>query len=102
MSENQQNVAKLDIHIPGFLGSPGMTGADMRQWRKRHGMTQEMLRQTLQIGSRQTIISWEKSTDRLPRHIEFALVALEHLPEKCIVTGQRYSVSEARNVRKRL
>ena len=52
-------------------------------WRKKHGFTQEMLRLALQVGSRQTIISWEKSTKRLPRYVHLALIGLEHLDHAC-------------------
>jgi DNA-binding XRE family transcriptional regulator len=79
-----------------------MRGLELREWRKRNGYTQEMLRMALQIGSRQTIISWEKSEDPVARPIQLALLALEYLPEKCsLVTGRRYSAGEYPQQRKR-
>ena len=79
-----------------------MNGTELRDWRKRNNMTQDMLRMALDIGSRQTIITWEKSEERLPRTVELALLALEHLPECKLVAGRRLSASEAREQRKRL
>jgi DNA-binding XRE family transcriptional regulator len=66
MADGTENVADLDIQDTSFLASPGTTGANLEAWRMRHGFTQEMLRLALQVGSRQTTISWEKSTKRLP------------------------------------
>lgn len=100
MTESLKNVADLDIHKPTFMGSPGMTGADLREWRKRHRMTQEMLRIALEVGSRQTIISWEKSTKRLPRYVHLALIGLEHADGHHFITGYRFSAAEARQARK--
>ncbi|WP_157043138.1 hypothetical protein [Rhodopseudomonas palustris] len=101
MSEWSENVANLDIHEPTFLGSPGITGADLRAWRKRFGMTQDMLRLALQVGSRQTIIAWEKSTERLPRYVHLAMIGLEHSDGHQFMTGYRFSASEARQARKK-
>jgi DNA-binding XRE family transcriptional regulator len=100
MTESNQNVVDLDIHEPTFLGSPGITGADLRAWRKRFGLTQDMLRIALEVGSRQTIISWEKSTKRLPRYVQLALIGLEHADGHQFMTGYRFSASEARQARK--
>lgn len=101
MAESLQNVADLDIQEPTFLGSPGITGADLRAWRKKHDMTQDMLRLALEVGSRQTIITWEKSTTRLPRWVHLALIGLEHADGHQFMTGYRFSASEARAARKR-
>ena len=77
-----------------------MLGAELRDWRKRNRYTQDMLRMALELGSRQTIISWEKSTAHVPRTIELALLALEHLPELCRkVDGHRFTASELPGVR---
>jgi transcriptional regulator with XRE-family HTH domain len=77
-----------------------MLGSDIREWRKRNRYTQDMLRMALELGSRQTIISWEKSNVRIPRMVEFALLALEHLPEKCRkVDGHRFTAAELPGVR---
>jgi hypothetical protein len=102
MIESLENVAELDIQDPTYLASPGITGADLKAWRKKHGFTQEMLRLALQVGSRQTIISWEKSTQRLPRYVYLALIGLEHLDHgHGFMTGYRFSASEARTARKK-
>ena len=101
MTESLRDVADLDIHEPTFMGSPGITGADLRAWRKKHDMTQDMLRIALQVGSRQTIISWEKSTKRLPRYVHLALIGLEHADGHQFMTGYRFSAAEARRVRKK-
>jgi DNA-binding XRE family transcriptional regulator len=71
-----------------------MLGTDLPEWRKRHRLTQDGLRMELGIGSRQTIITWEKSSDPLPRMVELALLALEHLPEKRKVDGFRYATPD--------
>ena len=42
-----------------------MIGAELRAWRKRQGMTQEMLRVELDV-SRQTIVVWEASDKPIP------------------------------------
>lgn len=79
-----------------------MTGADLRAWRKKYNMTQEMLRVALEVGSRQTIISWEKSEKRLPRYVQLALIGLEHAEGgHQFTTGYRYAGSEARQIRKK-
>jgi DNA-binding XRE family transcriptional regulator len=101
MTNGTENVADLDIQDASFLASPGITGADLKAWRKRHGFTQEMLRLALQVGSRQTIISWEKSTKRLPRYVYLALIGLEHLDHgHRFMTGYRFTAAEAREARK--
>jgi DNA-binding XRE family transcriptional regulator len=100
MTESKRNVVDLDIHEPTFMGSPGITGADLRAWRKKRDMTQDMLRIALEVGSRQTIISWEKSEKRLPRYVQLALIGLEHADGHQFMTGYRFSASEARKARK--
>jgi transcriptional regulator with XRE-family HTH domain len=102
MPKSPENVADLDIQDTSFLASPGIPGADLKAWRKQHGFTQEMLRLALQVGSRQTIISWEQSTQRLPRYVHLALIGLEHLDHgHGFMTGYRFSASEARQARKK-
>ncbi|MCK1597959.1 hypothetical protein [Bradyrhizobium sp. 164] len=101
MTESIENVANLDIQKPTFMGSPGITGADLRAWRKKYDMTQDMLRLALEVGSRQTIITWEKSTTRLPRWVQLALIGLEHADGHQFMTGYRFSASEARAIRKK-
>lgn len=65
-----------------------MLGIELPQWRARHRFTQDMLRIALGIRSRQTIITWEKSTEPLPRLVELALLALENFPEERQVTAR--------------
>jgi DNA-binding XRE family transcriptional regulator len=64
-----------------------MRGIELPQWRKANGFTQDTLRIALGIRSRQTIITWEKSTEPLPRLVELALMALENFPEERNVTA---------------
>jgi hypothetical protein len=71
-----------------------MLGTELPEWRKRNRFTQDGLRMALGIGSRQTIISWEKSTEPLSRMVHLALLALEHFPEHRAVDGARYLTSE--------
>ena len=54
-----------------------MRGIELPVWRKRNGFTQDTLRIALGVKSRQTIITWEKATEPLPRLVELALLALE-------------------------
>jgi DNA-binding XRE family transcriptional regulator len=78
-------------------------GVELKDWRKRNGYTQEMLRMALGIGSRQTVISWEQSEEPLAPIVELALMALEHLPERCsVVAGHRASAVEQRQHRNRV
>jgi DNA-binding XRE family transcriptional regulator len=77
-----------------------MLGTDLRDWRKRNRFTQDTLREALGVKSRQTIITWEKSTEPLPRTVELALLALEHLPEMARkIDGRRYQAAELPTVR---
>jgi transcriptional regulator with XRE-family HTH domain len=68
-----------------------MIGTELPEWRKRNRFTQDSLRMALGVKSRQTIISWEKSTERLSHLVELALMALEQIPEACTVAGLSYS-----------
>ena len=52
----------------------------MKQWRGRHGYTQDQLLKELQVKSRQTISNWERA-ERVDRLVELALIALERHPE---------------------
>ena len=54
-----------------------MRGHDLREWRKRHGFSQEELRLELKLASRQTLISWEHSEKEVPPLVERALCKLE-------------------------
>jgi DNA-binding XRE family transcriptional regulator len=64
-----------------------MLGTELPEWRKRNSFTQDTLRIALGIRSRQTIITWEKSTAPLPRLVELALFALENYPDQRKVTA---------------
>lgn len=64
-----------------------MLGIELPEWRGRNCFTQDTLRIALGIRSRQTIISWEKSTEPLPRLVQLALLALEKFPEERRVTA---------------
>jgi DNA-binding XRE family transcriptional regulator len=63
-----------------------MLGTELPEWRRRNRFTQDTLRMALGVKSRQTIITWEKSTERLPRLVELALLALERFPDERKVT----------------
>jgi DNA-binding XRE family transcriptional regulator len=63
-----------------------MLGTELPEWRSRNRFTQDTLRMALGVKSRQTIITWEKSTEPLPRLIELALMTLERFPEERKVT----------------
>lgn len=71
-----------------------MIGIELPEWRKRNRFTQDSLRMALGLGSRQTIISWEQSTEPLSRMAQLALLALEHLPEHRGVDGHRYETPD--------
>jgi DNA-binding XRE family transcriptional regulator len=80
-----------------------MLGTDLPKWRKRNRFTQDTLRIALGVKSRQTIITWEKSVEPLPRTVELALLALEHLPGMCrTVDGHRYTAAELPGVREKV
>ncbi|SFN38065.1 DNA-binding transcriptional regulator, XRE-family HTH domain [Bradyrhizobium sp. Rc3b] len=64
-----------------------MRGTELPEWRKRNSFTQDTLRIALGVKSRQTIITWEKQADPLPRLVELALLALENFPEERNVTA---------------
>jgi transcriptional regulator with XRE-family HTH domain len=72
-----------------------MLGTDLPGWRKRQGFTQEALIIALGIKSRQTIITWEKSTEPLPKMVLLALLAIEHIPEARFSYGQRFEDAQA-------
>jgi DNA-binding XRE family transcriptional regulator len=75
-----------------------MIGAELRAWRKRLGMTQEMLRVELGV-SRQTIVVWEALDKPIPRLTELALIALENNPDCRTTTGHRFTAAELPTVR---
>lgn len=78
-----------------------MLGIELPDWRRRNRFTQDALRMALGVKSRQTIISWEKSPVQLPRLVELALMAIEHIPEARAVDGVAYSTSDYKDQRAR-
>jgi len=79
-----------------------MHGNELKEWRKRNKYTQDALRIALGLGSRQTIITWEASEDRLPLMTQLALAALEHGLGPATVTGHRYTAAELPGVRENM
>lgn len=68
---------------------------NLKEWRKRHGYSQQSLMLELGIRSRQTISTWDNAkNDELPRMLQLALTALEMIPECRRVTGKQASAAE--------
>jgi transcriptional regulator with XRE-family HTH domain len=63
-----------------------MTGAQLKSWRQERGWKQSDLMVELEIGSRQTITTWETSNE-IPRLVELAIVALDQI-EACNRVGR--------------
>lgn len=75
---------------------------NLKEWRHRNSYTQESLSMALGV-SRQTIVAWENSEDALSPLVQLALLALEHLPEKCVVVaGNRLSAAQQREARRKI
>jgi len=72
-----------------------MTGADLTAWRKANGYSQERLMSELEVKSRQTISSWEHSA-RIPRTVELALMALQHIPVYRNIGGKKATSKEVK------
>ena len=70
-----------------------MTGSELRRLRKRLGYTQQTFIQELDVRSRQTLVTWEKS-ETVPRLVELAALALEHLPEHQRIHGKGATARE--------
>ncbi len=77
-----------------------MKGQDLKEWRKRNGYTQERLREDLELGSRQTIITWEKSPKDLSRMLQLALKMLESEPPRK-QSGRRIPAKVQKEIRRR-
>lgn len=77
-----------------------MTGDELKGWRKRNNFTQQKL--GLELGvARQTVLTWEQSSQSLPRMLVLALRALESGgSEVQSVVGQRASVAEYQRIRR--
>ncbi len=70
-----------------------MRGSELVKWRKQHGYSQKALMDEFAVGSRQTISNWENSED-VPRLVELALIALEHVPSSRWIGGRRTTAKE--------
>ena len=78
-----------------------MTGSQLKTWRQERGWKQSDLMEELEIGSRQTITTWETS-DEIPRLVELAIVALDQI-EACQRIGRykkQFSLDEISKLRK--
>jgi transcriptional regulator with XRE-family HTH domain len=58
-----------------------MRGSDLKVWRESRDWTQSDLMKELEVGSRQTVTTWEASA-RIPRMVELAVIALDQV-EAC-------------------
>ena len=78
-----------------------MTGSQLKSWRQERGWKQSDLMEELEIGSRQTITTWETSNE-VPRLVELAIVALDQI-EACQRIGhykKQFSPDEISKLRK--
>jgi transcriptional regulator with XRE-family HTH domain len=55
-----------------------VTGAELKAWRSSIGWTQADLMIELEVGSRQTISTWE-SAEKIPRLVALAITALDQV-----------------------
>ena len=83
-----------------FGAKKPMGGIDLKQRRKRLGYNQEDLMKELGIKSRQTISTWENTSESLPRILELALTALENIPECRNWLGKRVSATRRKEMEK--
>lgn len=58
-----------------------MTGQDLKEWRRKMGLTQEDLARRLDV-IRLTVARWETGTRAIPSFLPLALEALENRMEK--------------------
>ena len=76
-----------------------MKGTDLREWRKRHGYSQDALMAELGVRSRQTISTWENADGaELPRMLELALIALEKFPDSRNFKGKRANTAQSKKM----
>lgn len=73
-----------------------MQGSDLKEWRKRHNLTQADLASELEV-SRQTVVGWEAGGS-LPKILVLALWQLE---DNRSVAGRRMSAIQQREARRR-
>ena len=77
-----------------------MQETNLREWRIRHGYSQEALMAELGVRSRQTISTWENADrNELPRMLELSLIALEKVPECRMVAGQRTKAAQSKKMK---
>lgn len=58
-----------------------MTGQELKEWRRKRGLTQEDLARRLGV-IRLTVARWETATRAIPSFLQLALEALENRMEK--------------------
>lgn len=73
-----------------------MQGSDLKEWRKRHNVTQSDLASELEV-SRQTVVGWEAGGS-LPKIL---VLALRQLEDNRSVAGRRMSAIQQREARRR-
>ena len=71
-----------------------MKGRDLREWRRRNGFSQEELKEELELGSRQTVSTWERPEREVPRLVQLALHALEFDPSCRLRAGKKTTAKE--------
>ncbi len=76
-----------------------MTGGELSAWRRRNDFTQSDLMAELDVGSRQTVSSWENASE-VPRMVELAVTALELDPNLRQRAGKKASTAEKRAFRR--
>ena len=79
-----------------------MNGPELRQLRKRLGYSQQTFIEELGVKSRTTLVTWEKSETNVPRLVELAVLALEHLPEHRRIHGKGAKAHERRAFEKKI
>ena len=88
--------------MTNFGARKPMRGIDLKERRKRLGYNQEDLMRELGIKSRQTISTWENTSESLPRILELALTALENIPQCRNLLGKRVSAAQRKELEKYL
>jgi len=70
-----------------------MQGIDLKNWRKKAGLSQVDLMRELGVSSRQTISNWENS-EHVPRLVELAVTALDQVEECRRIGGYQTQLTE--------
>jgi len=73
-----------------------MQGEELKAWREARGYTQKDFIDELDVKSRQTVSSWERPGHKIPRLVELAVIALEHVPNCNNKLGKKKSSKERR------